>query len=127
MAVLLSLALSDEILFLFHRLHFIPTSSLHPSFMVHLDHPFTAFTPPHHKGGHEQGDHHWDHDEGSQDAVGRVLKHASRQRAVVEVVSVDPDEKVVHQPVGPEAPHLQRHQEGAVGQLTVSPGGDRIR
>ena len=95
--------------------------------MVHLDHPFTAFTPPHHQGGNEQGDHHWDHDEGSQDAVGRVLERASRQRAVVEVVSMDPDEEVVHQPVGPDAVHFQCHQEGAVGQLTVSPGGDGMR
>lgn len=95
--------------------------------MVHLDNSFAAFTPPHHQSSHEQGDQDGNHDEGPQDAVWRVLEQASRQRAFVEVVSVDPDEEVVHQPVGPEAIQLHRHQEGAIGQVTVSPRGDRIR
>lgn len=84
-----------------------------------LDHPLAAFAPPHHQGRHQQGDQDGHGDEGAQDAVGRVPEEAAGQRAVVEVVPVDPDEELVHQPVGPEASHLQSHQEGAVGQLTV--------
>lgn len=84
-----------------------------------LDHPLAAFAPPHHQGRHQQGDQDGHGDEGAQDAVGRVPEEAAGQRAVLEVVPVDPDEELVHQPVGPEASHLQSHQEGAVGQLTV--------
>lgn len=89
-----------------------------PAFPL-LHDPLAAFAPPHHQGRHQQGDQDGHSDEGAQDAVGRVPEEASRQRAVVEVVPVDPDEELVHQPVGPEASHLQSHQEGAVRQLTV--------
>lgn len=84
-----------------------------------LHDPLAAFAPPHHQGRHQQGDQDGHSDEGTQDAVGRVPEEAARQRAVVEVVPVHPDEELIHQPVGPEASHLQRHQEGAVRQLTV--------
>lgn len=84
-----------------------------------LHDPLAAFAPPHHQSRHQQGDQDGHSDKGTQDAVGRVPEEAARQRAIVEVVPVDPDEELVHQPVGPEASHLQRHQEGAVRQLTV--------
>lgn len=41
----------------------------------------------------------------------------------MEVVLVDLDEKLVHQPVGPEAVHLQGHQVGAVCQVSVESTG----
>lgn len=91
------------------------TGSLHDA--------LAAFAPPHHQRRHEQRDQDGHHDEGPQDAVGRVPEEASGQRAVVEVVFVDPDEELVHQPVGPEALHLQSHQVGAVRQLPVQPAG----
>lgn len=84
-----------------------------------LHDPLAAFAPPHHQGRHQQGDQDGHGDEGSQDAVGGVPEEAAGQRAVVEVVPVDPDEELVHQPVGPEASHLRRHQERAVRQLAI--------
>lgn len=86
-----------------------------------LHNSLTAFAPPHHQGRHQKGDQDGHHDERTQDAVRRVPEEPTRQRAVVEVVSVDSDEELVHQPVGPEALHLQRHQVRAVGQLAVEP------
>lgn len=41
----------------------------------------------------------------------------------MEVVPVNTDEEFIHQPVGPEAVHLQRHQKRAVCQLTIGPLG----
>lgn len=94
-----------------------------PSTALPLDDSLTALAPPHHQGGHEQGDQDGNHDEGPQDAVGRVPQQPARQRAVVEVVPVHLDEELVHQPVGPETLHLLGHQEGAVGQFSVQPAG----
>ena len=45
----------------------------------------------------------------------RVVDQPARQRAVVEVVLVDPDEELVDHMVGPEAVQLPRDHEGAVG------------
>lgn len=98
------------------------TNPDHPATLP-LDDSLAALAPPHHQGGHEQGDQDGHHDEGPQDAVGRVPQQAARQRAVVEVVPVHLDEELVHQPVGPETLHLLGHQEGAVGQLSVQPAG----
>lgn len=92
---------------------------LSPVHLASLDDPLATLAPPHHQGRHQEGDQDGHSDEGAQDAVGRVPEEAAGQRAVVEVVPVDADKEVVHQPVGPEASHLQRHQEGAVRQLTV--------
>lgn len=88
-----------------------------------LHNPFASFAPPHHQSGHEEGDQDGHHDERTQDAVRRVPQEPARQRAVVEVVLVHSDEELVHQAIGPEALHLQRHQERAVRQLAVQPGG----
>lgn len=90
-----------------------------PGNLPSLHDPLATLAPPHHQGRHQQGDQDGHSDEGAQDAVGRVPEEAAGQRAVVEVMPVDPDKEVVHQPVGPEASHLQRHQKGAVRQLTV--------
>lgn len=92
-----------------------------PSFPS-LHNPLAALAPPHHQGRHEKGDQDGHYDEGTQDAVGRVPEKPSRQRAVVEVLLVHSDEELVHQPVRPEALHLQRHQVRAVGQVAVEPG-----
>lgn len=96
-----------------------------PSTAPPLDNSLAALAPPHHQGGHEQGDQDGNHDEGPQDAVGRVPQQPARQRAVVEVVPVHLDEELIHQPVGPETLHLLGHQEGAVGQFSVQPAGGR--
>lgn len=78
---------------------------LPPSFPS-LHNPLAAFAPPHHQGRHEEGDQDGHHNEGTQDAVGWVPEKPSRQRAVVEVMLVDSNEELIHQPVGPEALHL---------------------
>lgn len=42
-----------------------------------LHDPLAAFAPPHHQSGHEEGDEDGHHDEGPQDAVGRVPEEPS--------------------------------------------------
>lgn len=88
-----------------------------------LHNPLTALAPPHHQRRHEKGDQDGHNNKWTQDAVGRVHGKPSGQRAVVKVVPVDPDEELIHQPVGPEAVHLQRYQVRAVCQLLVEPAG----
>lgn len=93
--------------------------TLAPPPLRSLHDPLAAFAPPHHQGRHQEGDQDGHRNEGAQDAVGWVPEKPSRQRAVVEVVLVDSDEELIHQPVGPKAVHLHRHQERAVCQLAV--------
>lgn len=80
-----------------------------------------ALASPHHQGRHEQGDHHGHRDEGAQDVVGRVVGQPARQGAVLEVVTVDADEELVHLLVRPEAAHLCGYLESAVCQGSVQP------
>ncbi len=98
---------------------FLPRQSFPNPHLPSLHNPLAAFAPPHHQGRHEEGDQDGHYNEWTQDAVGWVPEKPSRQRAVVEVVLVDSDEELIHQPVGPEALHLRRHQVCAVCQLAV--------
>lgn len=70
-----------------------------------LHNPFTAFASPHHQGCHEEGDQDGHHNEGTQDAIGWVPQKPSRERAVMKVVSVDLNKKLIHHSVGPKAVH----------------------
>lgn len=80
-----------------------------------------AFTPPHNQSCHEKCHQYGHHDKRPQDPIGWVVKQSSSQRAVMEVVPVHPNEKLIHQAVGPETVHFQSHQERAVRQFSVGP------
>ncbi len=75
---------------------FSPITSAPRFVFTILHNPLAAFAPPHHKGRHEEGDQDGHHDEGTQDAVWWVPEKPSGQRAIVEVVLVDPDEELIH-------------------------------
>lgn len=105
-----------------------PAWSPEPEARGPLQEPLGAFAPPHHQGGHEQGDQHGDGDEGGQDAGGRVVEQPAGGGAVVEVGPVDLREEAVDDVVGPETVHPEGHVGGAVRQSLVDPAeGDNTQ
>lgn len=105
-----------------------PNCVFSPAAQRFLQHPLCAFTPPHHQGGHQQGDEHRDCDERSQDADRWVVDEPAGQRAGLEVVLMNLHEESVDNLVWPEAAHPQGHLVGAVRHVPVSPaGGDKTQ
>lgn len=79
--------------------------------------------PPDHQSSHEQRDCDGEHDEGAEDAVGRVLKCSAGDGALAEVEMVDREEEFVHFRVRPETASTVCHILGAVSELPIAPVG----
>lgn len=86
-----------------------------------LQNPLSAFTPPHHQGGHEQGDQHRHGDERGEDAGRRLVQEPAGQSAVAEEVAVNLHEEAVDHLIGPEAVHPRGHLVSAVCQPLIDP------
>lgn len=80
-----------------------------------------ALASPDHQPSHEQGHQDGHHNEGAEDADGRVLQGPARDRAASEVVLVDSDEELIHRRVWPVAVQPTHHVLGAVSELSVAP------
>lgn len=81
--------------------------------------------PPDHQSSHEQRDCDGEHDEGAEDAVGRVLKCSAGDGALAEVEMVDREEEFVHFRVRPETANIVCHILGAVSELPIAPVGGK--
>lgn len=80
-----------------------------------------AFASPDHQRRHEQRHQDGHHNEGAEDAAGRVPHGPAGHWAASKVALVDSDEEAVHRRVRPEAAQLLHHLPGAVCELSVAP------
>lgn len=108
-----------RMLLLLGQAHDAPTPH-HPGY---LHDALGVLAPPDHQGSHEQRDCDGEHDEGAEDAVGRVLKCSARNGALAEVEMVDCDEEFVHFRVRPETADIVCHVLSAESEVPIAPVG----